>query len=593
LPYRALLAVLLAGTLAAGGEAVQPLNADPAVAYIGSQNCAACHGDERRSYLETTHSRSMEKVDLTGEVAGVSFRHEASGNDYQILPRDDGLYHREVIRGADGTALATTEHRMVYTMGSGAHGKSYIYQSGSFFGQSPLSWYEETRQWGMSPGYDLAFHPGFARKLSAECFFCHVGNIDRKAGNPNDFSILETTVGCERCHGPGELHAAKHRSREELTGVDPTTVNPARLPRTLSEAICQQCHLQAAGKAMISGRDEWDYRPGLPLTDFRLDFQYRLGDDTMRVVGHVEQLHMSECYKQSESLTCITCHDPHHSPPPEAIVEHYRTICLECHSDDACGEPRQARDAVAGNDCSTCHMPKQGSEVPHTAFSHHRIGIHRDVQPNTKVIAGLTPVLDVSRLPADELVRCEALAKFQVSQEQPDEPSFREYGVDAAKALIQLKNAGRADADVNAILAMLASLQGQPEIARQLASEVVEGAASPSRAKIESLRLLAQLAYQRKDFTAAARHYRELTQYREESHDFFQLGLAEQNSGDSQRAIGALRKSVELGPASPDAHRILSAILKLTGQTDPAARHAELARQHELRLQRLWDDAQR
>jgi predicted CXXCH cytochrome family protein len=311
--------------------------------------------------------------------------------------------------------------------------------------------------------------------------------------------------------------------------------------------------LQAAGKALLSGKDEWDFRPGLPLTDFRIDYQYRLGDDTMRVVGHVEQLHMSECYRQTDSLTCITCHDPHYTPAPAERVDYFRSICMKCHAKDSCGEPLSKRHAVAMNDCSHCHMVRKDTEVPHTALRHHRIGIHGTKQSEDEIVVGLAAVLDTSDLTPIQRDRCEAIAKFQVGQEQPDNPNFRDYGIESAKALIRVKNAGQADTEANTVLAMLARSQGQLSIANDIAREVVRTENQPSRAKIEALRLLAQLAYQRRDYQTAVKHYRELTQYQSEPHDYFHLGVSEQNSGDSQRAIAALEKAIDLAPAYVEA----------------------------------------
>ena len=581
-----------------------PLNADPSVKYIGSQACASCHPNQHKSYLATSHSKTMEKVDPNKEVTTGSFHHALSGNDYEVFLRDNQLFHQEIIRGVNNEKLATTENPILYTIGSGSHGKSYVYRNGTFFGQSPLSWYVESEKWSMSPGYDLPYHPGFSRKLISECFFCHVGSIDRKNGNPNDFTILEETVGCERCHGPGELHSAKHRKRQNSTttveGIgnkveaesDNTIVNPARLGRDLSEAICQQCHLQAAGKALRAGKDEWDYRPGTPLTDIRVDYQYRLGDDKMKIVGHVEQLHMSECYKQTETLTCITCHDPHDTPTPDLAIEHYRSICLNCHDNTACGEPLPKRLTLAKNDCSQCHMPKQDTEIPHTAFRHHRIGIHSDASNETEIAVGLSPILDITSLSASEQSRCEALAKFQVAQEEPDNPNFKDYGSESARALIQLKNLGKADADANTILALLARAQGQGPIANDLATEVVKNETQPTRAKVESLRLMAQLAYQRREHAEAARLYREVTKYQSEAYDFFQLGISEQNSGQSPKAIKALETAIELSPGYVEAHRVLAAILGSQGRAEEANKHTQLALQHEQRMQRLWQSTQ-
>ncbi|QEG01093.1 Tetratricopeptide repeat protein [Stieleria maiorica] len=564
-----------------------PTNADPAVGYVGTQTCVKCHEAEHLSYLDTKHSESMERVDPDKEVSSATYHHDASGNDYEVFRRGDDLIHREIIRGVNGAELARTEHPIVFTLGSGTHGKSYVYHDGSHFGQSPLSWYEDTGKWSMSPGYDVPFHPGFGRKLSTECFFCHVGAVDRKRGNPNEFSILEEKIGCERCHGPGEKHVARYRENPKFTGADNTIVHPSKLSRELSEAICQQCHLQAAGKALRANRDEWDYRPGLPLTDFRIDYQYRLGDDTMRVVGHVEQLHQSKCYQQSESLTCITCHNPHQTVPAAAAIDHYRKICLSCHTDDSCGKPHAVRVADAQNDCSHCHMPAQGTEVPHTAFHHHRIGIHSGATTENEPAVGLSSVLDVARLPEIVRKRCEALAKFQVAQENPGNSNFRDYGIEAAKALIEVKNTGKSDPDATTILAMLARSQGQASIAGDLAGEVLAKELIPSRPRLESLRLLAGLAYQRREFDKAAEYYREVTELQSEPFDYFQLGVAEQNSGNTDAAINALKKTVELAPHHVNAHRFLAAIYQSQGRVDEAGRHSQLAQAHAMRLEQL------
>lgn len=564
-----------------------PLNADTSVGYVGIKSCADCHPKEHESYLDTSHSRSMERVDPDKEVTPASFQHKLSGNDYLVLRKGDKLVHRELIRGTNDVELARTDHEIIYTMGSGTHGKSYVYRDGTFFGQSPLSWYENLKEWAMSPGYDIAHHPGFGRKLSSECFFCHVGIIENKSGNPNDFSILEDSIGCERCHGPGELHVKKYRENPNVTGEDDSIVNPANLKRQLSEAICQQCHLQAAGKAVMAKKDEWDYRPGLPLTDFRIDYQFRLNDDSMRVVGHVEQLHASKCYQESETLTCITCHDPHHTVAAANQVAQYRSICLSCHTDDSCGEPLKKRNKIADNDCAQCHMPAKDTEVPHTAFHHHRIGIHKSKAVSAKPAVGLTAVLDVSNLSAIDRMRCEAIAKFQVAQEQPDNVNFQNYGIESAKALIEVKNQGKSDADATTILAMLASAQGQPSIAMNLANEVVASEPTPSRPRIESLRLLAHLAFRQRNYAEAAKYYRELMQYQSEPFDLFQLGLSEQNTGNSTKAIEALQRTVELAPTHIQAHRSLSVIYRSQGKLAQAKRHSDLADEYAKRFQRL------
>ncbi|OYP38518.1 tetratricopeptide repeat protein [Rhodopirellula sp. MGV] len=568
-----------------------PLNSDANVEYIGTEACRQCHRSEHQSYLQTLHSRSMEVVDPEKEQVPATFTHELSQTRYEVLRRGDRLVHRESLLSAENKVIASNEREIVFTVGSGAHGKSYVYRDEGFYGQSPISWYKDSKRWEMSPSYDLPFHVGFGRKLTSECFFCHVGSIDRKERNPSDFEIVEHTIGCERCHGPGQLHAERYRKEEKPSGADSTIVNPAKLPREVSESICQQCHLQAAGKALVSNRDEWDFRPGLRLTDFRVDYQYRLGDNSMRVVGHVEQLHASECYQQTESLTCITCHDPHHTVTPENTVLHYRNICLSCHDEGACGESYDRRLEMANNDCTQCHMPRKDTEVPHTALTHHQIGIHRGKVDEDEIATGLTAVLDLAHLSPTEQDRCAAIAKFQVMQEQPGNANFRDYGFEAAKALINVKNAGKADAEATAVLAMLARSQNQVAIAKELASEIVRTETKSSRARIESLRLLAQFAYDQGNFKTAVKHYRQLTQLQSEPHDHFQLAIAEQNTGQTNDAIQSLQRAINLAPAYIDAHRLLAALLERNGDTKQAAVHSDLAVRHQTRLQNVAEAA--
>lgn len=577
--------------LAGGALAQTPANAKPDVGYVGTQTCIACHQEQYQSYLETKHSVSMVSVDPDQEQLPAKFYHKPSMTDYEVFRKGDQMIHREIIRGVDGQELVRNEHPVLYTIGSGTHGKGYIFKDGDFLGQSPVSWYQSSKTWDVSPGYDVPFQPGFGRILNSECFFCHVGDMDRKQGNPNVFHINEVAIGCERCHGPGEAHVAHYQMPNAKPDETGKIVNPEKLDRVLSEAICQQCHLQAAGKALLANKDDWDYRPGLPLTDFRVDYQYKLGDDSMRVVGHIEQLHMSECYTKTDSLTCITCHDPHHTPPPEDTVAFYRAKCLSCHQDQDCGETKQRRDSLAGNDCAKCHMPQLDTEVPHTAFRHHRIGIHRDEAPVQQANTGLASVLSLDDLSALQKQRTLAIAKYQVSQEDPQNVHFRDYGFDAARALIEVKNQGKGDAEVNTVLSLLAAAQRQPTIAKTLSEEVLEQEKSPKRPRVEALRLLAQMAFQRQDYETAVKFYREVTTYQLQPFDFFYLALCEQSLGNPQAAITALNRAASLAPNVADSHRLLAQIYTQLGQQDQAAKHSELANQLQERIQALQAQA--
>ena len=126
-------------TVTEGSQGLLNVSAD--VEYIGSAACQECHRDQHQSWLQTTHSRSMQKVSMEESQASAAFHHQASNTQYEVFLKEDKLIHRETQLDSSGQPLSVTEHPILYTIGSGTHGKGYIYQDKQIFGQSPISWY--------------------------------------------------------------------------------------------------------------------------------------------------------------------------------------------------------------------------------------------------------------------------------------------------------------------------------------------------------------------------------------------------------------------------------------------------------------------
>jgi len=85
-------------------------------------------------------------------------------------------------------------------------------------------------------------------------------------------------------------------------------------------------------------------------------------------------LRLSPCYKNSETLTCITCHNPHKSIEVTGKAQ-YNNACKDCHSPQTteCTAPKAERITVTDN-CVSCHMPKSGSiDIPHVRITDHNI----------------------------------------------------------------------------------------------------------------------------------------------------------------------------------------------------------------------------
>lgn len=563
-----------------------PDNANQNVGYIGTDQCAKCHQEQYATYLQSAHSRSASRTTALTEPEPISFLHKPSQCRYDVLHEDERLIHRESLIGVDQSVLTTRQYSIDYTFGSGTHAKSYLASDGPYLIQSPLTWYQ-AQGWSMSPGYDGAEHYSFSRAITKRCAFCHVGSIDRKQENPFQFTILETAIGCERCHGPGQLHQEK-RQKEDLAltpGVaDWSIANPVFLNREQSEAICQQCHLQGVQEVSVSGSDEWHFRPGLRLTDFRVDFQNHVAGEPMRIVGHVEQMHESECYTKSATMTCITCHDPHHTPVPDKHVDYYRSKCYQCHEDSACGLPLPRRVQTADNSCATCHMPKRGTNVSHVAFSNHRIAVYKDGVSDKQVATSqLRPILDVSHHNASEQKRLQAMAYYYLSQQASSASQTVDFATLAVQSLLGLKGQSPNDVDVNLALAILARQQDQRHISLDLSTEVLKHERRPVGNRIQGLQNMAGIAFEINENDKALAMYRLLASYQRDAKNSYMHGLTAQNMGQTEEAINALNRSIEIDPGQTSAHIALQAIYTAIGDATQAQTHRRAAQRKQAR----------
>ncbi len=558
--------------------------------YVGSSQCKRCHEKEFESYSKTTHSQSFRLTDSKEEPPPTSFIHRASARYYEVIHDDQQLIHRETILDDEGESIAVTAAAMKYTVGSGTHARTYLFESDGFLVESPLTWYQDIKSWAMSPGYDSASHFGFTRTASSRCVFCHVGSIDPLEGNPHRFSVSEPAIGCERCHGPGAGHIAKHDPPVTLSvsaGMVDRVVHPTNLSREIGEAICQQCHLQGAVSVESAESTVWDYRPGDRLTSLRSDFQYETDGQSMKIVGHVEQMQASVCYQQSKTMTCTTCHNPHAPTTASESSEVYRQACFSCHGEHDCGLELKTRVKRAGNDCAHCHMPVAPTNVTHAAFHNHRIAVY-DESP--VAIVGKSDdifvLVDDPTLAPSEVNRRKALAMHRIARRNDPFVNLELFHERSTESLFNLHQGGVNDSELLSALAMDAVGHEYPEIAEILAQEVMAQEQLPTAAYIEAVRLLGELAFHQGKSESALSFYRRLSEHSREATDWYYLGLSEQNSGNTTNAIVALENSLRIDPTLIPAHQALAAILSSIGQEQLAATHIRDATRLEQRRPR-------
>lgn len=553
------------------------LNTSSDASYVGSSACAPCHRGNHASYLLTEHSRALSDLDPQAEPPDGAFNHEPSGRSYRVYRAGGQLHHEEVLKTAEGKEIARIDLPMRYLIGSGHFCRSYLYDVDGFVHESPITWYASKQKWQMSPGYDFPGHWSFSRPANLVCLSCHAGRVEQ-AKDSMRMTIHEKAIGCESCHGPGSKHVARYQAEHKPAPdeEDWTIVNPGKLSRERLEDVCSACHLNGPATVYLRGRKPNDFRPGMPLTDYRVDLRFSSGNDQMTVVGHVEQLRQSACYKKSD-MTCLNCHDPHAKEKPKDLTAFYKQKCLTCHETKGCRLPVAERlKKEPADDCVTCHMPRGDTDIPHVAFTHHRIGIHKGPSFNFERTPELVPSNDVARLPEAERQRALGIgyvASLHDAQYAKYANVFREKG---RKLLEGLHSRGMRDGMMASALAE-ALWQSDAAKAGAYAQEAMDDPTLSVPYRATALVIRADTLLRASNKEGAIPVLEQLVQMRRQVEDWRLLGLLYLEQGQPEKALKTLQQALAIRPYRYDVHGALAEAYRQTGNVILAAEHREKA----------------
>lgn len=511
--------------------------------YVGNQACARCHSTIYESYQRTSMAHASGPA-MEGFMPA-EFTHKPSGVHYRIYA-EGGRAWLNFDRPGDPEVRGTRE--LLYYIGSGHRGLTYLFETDGFLFESPVNWYANKHMWDTAPAYQTAREIPLNLPAYTSCLRCHVSGMQPPApGTDNRYPeppFTQNGVACERCHGPGEAHVKGG-----------AIVNQAKLPPARRDEVCMQCHLE--GKAAIErpGRHVYEFQAGDALSDY---IRYFLLADAkgsgLGAVSQVEALAQSQCKKKSgDAMSCTSCHNPHQSVAAEDRIAFYRGKCLACH-----GAAFGAKHHPDHPDCTACHMPASAStDVAHTQVTDHRIPRRPQLSPQ---------LLQNAQEISSSLPR---LVPFPASKTEPDLRdlalawnSIAENGMSVAEphARDLLANAVKQLPDDPALLSAFAySEQRRGSIAH--ARELYEKALALDPSLVDAATNLGVIDAQAGDLQAAVKLWKNAFQ-RTPARSSIGLNLARAYcaAGKFDEARTYAARVLEFNPDQPSARKLLQSL---------------------------------
>jgi Flp pilus assembly protein TadD len=352
---------------------ILPLSGSPAsqsAAPAGDPDaaCASCHKDIYNQYRQSAMARGSGPA-AEGFIPA-DFFHQESNIHYRITSRDGRVYLSYERPAGLNEAPLKGEEELLYYLGSGKRGRTFLFQREGYWFEIPINWYAKKGIWDMAPNYQQAKEMPLTLPVDSSCLHCHASGVQPSLPQARNryakVPFLYGGVTCEGCHGDASQHLAQH-------GRGPI-LNPDKLAANKRDSICLQCHLEAEVLVNRRGHTLYDFKPGEEISDDVVHFVHRntIGAGG-RATSQWEALLQSACKRASgDRLTCTTCHDPHRSIPAGESVLYYRNKCLQCHT----GAKFATNHHPEQQDCAACHMPAgETRDIAHEQVTDHRIQI--------------------------------------------------------------------------------------------------------------------------------------------------------------------------------------------------------------------------
>lgn len=321
--------------------------------FAGDRACGECHKKLFASHSQSGMAMAMEPV--AGSLVL---------NDNPKMSMRLGPYTYEIKRSGKQSTYSVTDGKetisfpIVYALGQGKMGQTYVIERDGKFYESRVSFYSETKALDFTIGaardVPASLNDAVGRLLTANevtnCFGCHATGAV-VTGSQLRLDNFAHGVRCEACHGPGGRHIAAVKAGDT---PHKSIYNPGLLDGDeLSQRFCAACH---------RGAEEFSLLKSMEINNVRFQ-PYRIFN--------------SKCYSDNRKISCTACHNPHE--PLREDPAYYDKRCLECHSlRDKSAKAGDGKSCpVADKDCTSCHMPKVEIPGSHFKFTDHYIRIVR------------------------------------------------------------------------------------------------------------------------------------------------------------------------------------------------------------------------
>ncbi|WP_285652842.1 multiheme c-type cytochrome [Allomuricauda sp. NBRC 101325] len=322
--------------------------------FAGSESCIACHQEIYQSHIQTAHyntSAVATAETLKGVFDGTAHTVELIDGKAQILQEGEDFF--QTIQSKTSDKLLD-KSRLDLVVGSGVKGQSYLSFNGDSLYQLQVSYFTLIDDFINSPGYP---NYKFSRAVTDNCVKCHVtfakNENPKGISNVYDRKSFMLGIDCERCHGPLKKHVDFRTGNVSQSAMDPV-IRIDSLSRQMQMDNCVQCH---SGLRAIQIKDNpFSFVVGDQLDKYAKNYNFGRPQAELDVHGNqYGLLKSSECFKNSEALSCTTCHNPHKKQRGD--YDHFNSKCMECHAAPQDLHNNSGLDNANLTDCISCHMP--------------------------------------------------------------------------------------------------------------------------------------------------------------------------------------------------------------------------------------------